>query len=112
MWLATKHGFYSIIQKEQGVYYVRARVRQDLENLLEASGLTSEVLAWPTADYRYRIIIGSEELLRVVVALTATLDYSNFKGCVAQQPDQRDKLGAYHEIWATMSGFQCEEAVT
>ena len=112
MWLATKHGFYSIIQKEQGVYYVRARVRRDLENLLQVCGLDSEVHVWPTADYRYRIIIGPEELLRVVVALTATLGYSNFKGCVAQQPDQRDKLGAYHEIWATMSNFQREEAVT
>ena len=112
MWLATKHGFYSIIQKGQGVYYVRARVRQDLENLLEASGLTSEVHAWPTADYRYRIIIGSEELLRVVVALTATLDYSNFKGCVAQQPDQRNKLGAYHEIWGTMAALQDQEVGT
>jgi hypothetical protein len=111
MWLATKHGFYSIIQKEQGVYYVRARVRRDLENLLQVCGLDAEVHAWPTADYRYRIIIGPEELLKVVVALTATLDYSNFKGCVAQQPDQRDKLRAYHEIWATMSDFQREEAV-
>jgi hypothetical protein len=111
MWLATKHGFYSIIQKEQGVYYVRARVRKDLENLLQVSGVEHEVHSWPTADYRYRIIIGPEDLLKVVVALTATLDYPNFKSSVAQQVDQRDKLSAYHEIWATMSDFQREEAV-
>ncbi|MGJ8653054.1 MAG: hypothetical protein ACSHX8_07255 [Opitutaceae bacterium] len=109
MWLATKHGFYSIIQKELGTYYVRARIRQDLENLLETVGLESEINAWPTADYRYRIIIGSEELLRVVVAFTATLDYSNFKSCVAKQPNQRNKLGAYHEIWATMAALQFAE---
>ena len=111
MWLATKHGFYSIIQKEQGVYYVRSRIRKDLENLLQACGLDHEVNSWPTADYRYRIIVGPEDLLKVVVALTATLDYSNFKGCVAQQDDQRDKLGAYHEIWSVMAEFQREEAV-
>jgi hypothetical protein len=111
MWLATKHGFYSVIQKEQGIYYVRARVREDLENLLQVSGLEIEVHSWPTADYRFRIIIGSEDLLKVVVALTATLDYPNFKNCVAQQADQRDKLNAYHEIWTTMSDFQREELV-
>ena len=111
MWLATKHGFYSIIQKEQGVYYVRARVRKDLENLLQASGVEHEVHSWPTADYRYRIIIGPEDLLKVIVTLTATLDYPNFKNCVAQQPDQCDKLSAYHDIWATMSDFQREEVV-
>lgn len=112
MWLATKHGFYSIIQKEQGVYYVRARVRADLENLLQASGLDAAVHTWPTADYRYRIIIGLEDFLTVMTCLSDAVDYSNFKGCVAQQPDQRDKLGAYHEIWSVMAEFQSEEAVT
>ena len=35
MWLMTKHGFYSIVQKKQGEFHVRARVRKDLENLQE-----------------------------------------------------------------------------
>jgi hypothetical protein len=29
MWLATQHGFYSIVQKESDLYFVRARLRQD-----------------------------------------------------------------------------------
>jgi hypothetical protein len=82
-----------------------------LENLLQASGVEHEVHSWPTADYRYRIIIGPEDLLKVVVTLTATLDYPNFKSCVAQQVDQIDKLGAYHEIWSVMAEFQRAEAV-
>jgi hypothetical protein len=34
MWLMTKHGFYSIVEKRPGEFHVRARVRQDLENLV------------------------------------------------------------------------------
>jgi len=31
----TKHGFYSIVQKKPGEFHIRARVRKDLENLIE-----------------------------------------------------------------------------
>ena len=37
MWLATKHGFYSIVQKSNGHFHVRGRMRQDLENLIDQS---------------------------------------------------------------------------
>ena len=32
MWLATQHGFYSIVQKPAGQFHVRTRCKQDLEN--------------------------------------------------------------------------------
>jgi hypothetical protein len=35
MWLMTKHGFYSIVQRKPDEYHVRARERLDLENLLK-----------------------------------------------------------------------------
>ena len=68
MWLATKFGFYSIVQKQgqdggdSTSFHVRARVRTDLESLLTATGLQREILEWPTADYRYRIVIDMEDL--------------------------------------------------
>jgi|GEM_PF-3679477 hypothetical protein len=34
---------------------------KDLENLLQASGVEHEINSWPTADYRYWIIIGPED---------------------------------------------------
>jgi hypothetical protein len=40
MWLMTKHGFYSIVQKRPGEYHIRSRVRKDLENLVERVPLT------------------------------------------------------------------------
>ena len=41
MWLMTKHGFYSIVQKQPGEFHIRARVRKDLENLVTRVLLTN-----------------------------------------------------------------------
>ena len=65
MWLATQHGFYSIVQKDHDLYFIRARVRKDLENLKALAQLDREVLEWPEADYRYRVKVDFEDLLEV-----------------------------------------------
>lgn len=49
MWLATKYGWFSIVQKqapddgEAAVYHVRARVKQDLEHLVKTTALQNEI---------------------------------------------------------------------
>ena len=112
MWLATKFGFYSIVQKQalddggSPCFHVRARVRTDLENLLTATGLQREILEWPDADYRYRIIIDAEDLTHLMLVLVENLDYGNFKSMIAATPEQRGKLHAYHEIWEVMARLQ------
>ena len=105
MWLATKHGFYSIVQKAPGEFHVRARVRQDLENLLTLVGKDMVIQEWPAADYRYRTIVAQRDLTEIMAALALSLDYPNFKGQIARSPDQRVKLDAFHEIWAIMAGI-------
>lgn len=115
MWLATKRGFYSIVQKEPpddgepAVYHLRAHVREDLENLLRVTGLQREILAWPSADYRFRILASQQEVFDVISTLAERIDYDNFKGAIAATPDQRHKLDAYHEVWSTLA---CELAVS
>jgi hypothetical protein len=106
MWLATQHGFYSIVQKEDDLFFIRARVRQDLVNLLELAHLDIEIQEWATADYRFRLFVDFDTLLEVMVQLTARLDYPNFKGRVYEREDQADKLGPYHRVWETMSALQ------
>ncbi len=106
MWLATKHGFYSIIEKAQGTFHVRARVRQDLENLLVATGLEPRVECRPRANYRYRIIVGPEDLLKVMVLLTATVDYPHFQDSIAARADQRPKLECYQRMWAQLGDLE------
>lgn len=112
MWLATKYGFFSVVQKqapddgEPAVYHVRARVRTDLENLLKATGLTQEIQEWPKADYRYRIIAGQQEVFEIMSHLAESLDYDNFKSMIAETKDQRHKLHAYHDVWSIMAYLQ------
>jgi len=106
MWLATQHGFYSIVQKAPDEFHVRARVRSDLENLLRLVGAATPVYEWPAADYRYRVIVGRRQLIEIMAALALSLDYPNFKQQIASLPSQRPKLDAFHEVWAIMAGLQ------
>lgn len=34
------------------------------------------------------------------------IDYGNFKSEVGKQPSQRDKIPAYHKVWAAMERLQ------
>jgi hypothetical protein len=87
---------------------VRARVRQDLVNLIELADLDVEIQQWERADYRVRIIVDLEDFLEIMVQLAADLDYDNFKARVCERETQSGKLSAYHRIWATMAELQNE----
>jgi len=103
MWLMTKHGFYSIVQKKPGEFHVRARVRKDLENLVERVPLPgAKIHDTKTADYSFRIVTDKGDVLKVMQFLGDTLDYSNFKNTVARTPDQQNKHDAYGSVWHTM----------
>jgi len=57
MWLMTKHGFYSIVEKKPGEYHVRSRERQDLKNLVDRVPLRGAVIVdTPDADCACRVI--------------------------------------------------------
>ncbi len=106
MWIASKYGWFSIVEKNPGVFHVRARVGNDLKNLVRAASIAATIEYWPDADYRYRIIISRQQRNKVFQALQSSIDYPNFKSEIAKTPDQCDKLSAYHTIWATMAAFQ------
>jgi len=107
MWLMTKQGFYSIVQHKDlpGTFQVRSRARQDLENLLALVGKPLaglELVASPHNDYAYRLLVSREQKDAILAALGEEIDYPNFKSEIAQRPDQRSKLTAYHDVWAVM----------
>ena len=58
------------------------------------------------AHYRFRIIVNAIQMCEIMEHLAQSLDYSNFKSMIDSLPDQREKLRAYHEVWATMAGLQ------
>ena len=100
MWLMTKHGMFSIVEKQPGEIHVRSRERGDLENLVNRVPLSgAEILSSTATDYRFRIIIPRAELMRILQFLGESLDYSNFKGAISRTPDQAHKEPLYHRVW-------------
>lgn len=102
MWLATKFGFFSIVQKG-GSYQVRARVRADLEELQKAAGLALVVDDESGTDYPCRIHLDAEQLQSVMRLLGESVDYPNFKDQIARDRRQRARLGIYHQVWALLA---------
>ncbi|RME90992.1 MAG: hypothetical protein D6766_12490 [Verrucomicrobia bacterium] len=107
MWICSKLGFFSVVRKTDG-WHVRARVREDLAALAGAAGVEARIQRWPLADYRWRLILGPEDLHRIFAALEASVDYPNFKEAIGRDPGQREKLGAYHELWTALARLQSE----
>lgn len=116
MWIASKHGFFSIVEAQRDssphdwrdTLQIRARVRGDLENLIERFdlGTSARIVETPEADYRYRVLVSRSRVADLLCKLAWELDYGNFKGEVGRLPDQRGKLPAYHRIWAEMHAVQ------
>jgi hypothetical protein len=99
----TKHGFYSIVQKSPGEFHVRARVEDDLKNLLRRVPLPElKIHSSAVTDYSYRIIVNHEQMLFILRFLGESLDYSNFKDMIHDNPDQRGKSDVYGKIWLNL----------
>lgn len=113
MWLCTKFGFFSVVQKTDGMH-VRARTHDDLLRLraLAVTKIGAElptIQSWPGADYRFRMVMQQWQWFTVAVALFSEVDYSNFKDTVANSPGQSNKLGAYHELWRWGNEWQHQD---
>ena len=97
MWIFSQDGFFSVVRKPEG-FHVRARRKQDLVNV----GLIP-LQSYSGSDYPWRSIFRDRiELLKLLDKLGNSVDYPNFKSRIGQRPDQKDRLGDYHKIWALM----------
>jgi hypothetical protein len=103
MWLLTKFGFYSVVQKPgEDVLTVRARVRGDLDALRERYlPELGETIETPKADYGYRALVSHAAFGEALGRIGADIDYPNFKNAV------RDAMGAarakvYGEVWSVL----------
>lgn len=102
MWLMTKYGFYSIVQKQPNVYHVRSRERHDLQNLIDKVPLPGCLISESkSTDYLARIIVDRDVVMKILRLLGSTLDYDNFKQQVAETPDQAHK--PYHSVWKVIA---------
>ena len=112
MWIATKLGFYSIVKKEDA-YHIRARVKSDLERLLDAANdkLSNDypVEEWPEADYQYRFRVNSHaDYAYLFHVLSESIDYDNFKNTIAKTEHQAEKGAAYSHLWGDLFRIQSE----
>lgn len=126
MWLFTTIGFFSATQTNQhyrelpkhqqsGHIMVRARVRDDLDRLIELHQRMllagdPEVLELPGHDYPYRIVIPHAEWIELATQLAVDIDYSNFKNAVEDQARTRSAGTARHDlylkVWRVMNGAE------
>jgi len=60
MWLMAQYGFYSIVRKGENDFHIRARAKNDLENLRMRAQIPKDVVTSPFVDYRYRLIVDNE----------------------------------------------------
>ena len=91
---------------------IRARCRADIQHLYDANKDLPSIES-PTSDesrdYRWRMSISREDWLTLAGRLAASIDYSNFKNAVHDQPDQLNKGRAYLAIWRLMLEVQLAE---
>ena len=105
MWLMTQRGFFSIVQdpKNTSQFVVRSRSKRDLWNFCEDLGIDKKwIVETPNRDYPCRVFALKEEVGRWLAFQVGSLTYTNFKDHIHTLPDQKAKLTAYHDIWATM----------
>lgn len=119
MWLSSVVGTFSVVQAgpENGSrpnaprkLMIRARIKRHLEllqrdhpSLRRYSIIRSE----PGRDYAFRMIVPRTTFARVMAAMIAKLNYSNYKSAAAASPDlEPDYIDALHSVWAVFRKLQ------
>lgn len=104
MWIYTKHGFISVVQKPGDKFLtVRSRARADLDKIrafyMPAIG---NIRATPKADYGYRATVSFAGFAEGIVNMASDVDYPNFKAEVKKERGL-DVEGVYAKVWAVMA---------
>lgn len=112
MWLFTDIGFFSIVRKpgdeEAGILTIRARVREDLEQLKERYLPSMAAIAeYGGTDYPYRAQANASDLAEALRLIVEKLDYSNFKEEVAAKQGHH-RASVYSRVWHDLLLLQHE----
>lgn len=106
MWLTTRVGFFSIVQKAgEKDLTIRSRVRGDLENLRQRYLPQLKIIESAGSDYPYRGVTSHIAFANAVQKMILDIDYSNFKNLVAdEQGPQRSKI--YGQVWSVLTSLE------
>ena len=110
MWLISRQGFFSIVEKhgdkDKGRLTVRSRVAKDLDNLrntlLPSLSATQQS---DDTDYRYRAHADKTVVAQAFAQAAMEIDYSNFKNTVAQEQGY-ERAHVYGDVWSVLYDLQ------
>lgn len=110
MWMVTNRGFFSIVDKgdREDFLCVRARVREDLGNLVKLEPLKAyagEIQESDLGDYRYRVYVSRDDWIMAAALLAEEIDYANFKDEVARKQGY-DRARTYMRVWSALFDLQ------
>jgi len=116
MWLQTNIGFFSVVEHRENpdLVLIRARAREDLENLCEQAAEAAEgfddrfIIEDRLADYQWRLIAPRDAWVQVLTNLTNDIDYDNFKTAVGEK--NKDRASLYLNIWTILRRIQYPES--
>lgn len=117
MWLATRHGFFSLVCARQGdgahhqpvdpeLMMLRARSRDHIERLRQAFPAlvgTAEVMESATADYPVRLLLPKADAMQLAAALVGEMAWDNFKSEAGRVHGHGSAyVGCLHRVWSVM----------
>jgi len=89
---------------------VRARRREHLEALIQSHPdllCALAIMATPTRDYAFRIVVMKEAFAEVMRRQVMGIDYDNFKSAAAAANGHASPyVEALHRVWTVMRGTQ------
>jgi 8-oxo-dGTP pyrophosphatase MutT (NUDIX family) len=105
MWVMTKFGFFSIVEKpedkEKGMLTIRARVRGDLEALRHYLPQIGDIVSNAGSDYRFRVRVKKEDWAGAASKIALDIDYSNFKDKIAKAQG-KSRASTYGKVWSAL----------
>lgn len=107
MWMMTKIGFYSIVEKPKDKICIRTRNLRDMIQLQLQVYQDGEIIETPLADYKYRMILTREYFEREFGDFAKYITYDNFKNEVQKTNRHREAL--YHQVWNIMRRAERED---
>jgi hypothetical protein len=113
MWLITKFGFFSVVEKPsdqgEGSLTIRARSKKDLENLKKNYlPEMSEIETSDNTDYKYRATAPREYIAEAFMQAIQDIHYSNFKDEVKKKQGH-GRASVYGWVWDSLYTIQTEE---
>lgn len=100
MWIYCNDAFLSVVEHHDDarLLHVRGRRAGDIEAVFPGV----EVRHTPHGDYRYRADLERQAVADAVAQRVASIDYTNFKGSVADH----DRHDAYLDVWQASQRLQ------